>query len=241
MQIVFYTIYKTTNKINGKIYIGKHKTVDPNDDYLGSGTVFNEAKVKYGRENFMKEVLFIFDNEAEMDAKEAELVTEEFVLEDTNYNICPGGQGGWGYVNLSGFNRTEWHKENNSFHMKNMSKKGNEQKKILSETNPSWKENYLKKLSISQKKYIKEHGNQSLGTHHTEEWKQKHSAIMKGKAKGKNNSQFGSMWITNGNENRKIKNVDDIPEGWNKGRKIKSVNCSGIAQMVEQVTGSEKI
>lgn len=54
---------------------------------------------KYGIENFQKEVLFIFDNEEEMDAKEAELVTEEFVLLETNYNLCPGGRGGWEYIN----------------------------------------------------------------------------------------------------------------------------------------------
>ena len=34
---MFYTIYKITNKINGKIYIGKHQTKDPYDLYYGSG------------------------------------------------------------------------------------------------------------------------------------------------------------------------------------------------------------
>lgn len=38
--------------------------------------------------------------------------------------------------------------------------------------------------------------------------------------KGEKNSQFGSMWITNGTENKKIKKVDIIPEGWYKGRKM---------------------
>lgn len=36
-----------------------------------------------------------------------------------------------------------------------------------------------------------------------------------------NNSQYGTMWITNGSENKKIKKVDTIPEGWYKGRKVK--------------------
>lgn len=35
-----------------------------------------------------------------MDAKEAELVTEEFVARDDNYNLCVGGKGGWSYVNI---------------------------------------------------------------------------------------------------------------------------------------------
>ena len=94
-----FTIYKTINQINGKIYIGKHQTLDPYDDYMGSGKQIRDAFKKYGKENFKKEVLFIFDSEEEMNAKEAELVTPDFIKEYTNYNMCPGGQGGWGYVN----------------------------------------------------------------------------------------------------------------------------------------------
>jgi hypothetical protein len=90
-----YTIYKTTNLINGKIYIGKHKTNNPNDDYPGSGTDIRKAIIEYGRENFKKEILFIFETSDEMDEKEAEIVTSEFVLREDNYNICPGGKGGW--------------------------------------------------------------------------------------------------------------------------------------------------
>lgn len=94
-----YTVYKTTNLVNNKIYIGKHQTDNLNDDYLGSGKLLVSAIEKYGRENFKKEILFVFETEEEMNVKEAELVTEEFVKEDSNYNLCPGGQGGWGYVN----------------------------------------------------------------------------------------------------------------------------------------------
>lgn len=99
-----YTIYKITNKINGKIYIGKHQTNDLNDDYMGSGKRLASAIKKHGIDNFEKEILFDFDNEEEMNAKESELVTEDFVKKDTNYNLCPGGQGGWGYINSQGLN-----------------------------------------------------------------------------------------------------------------------------------------
>ena len=94
-----YTIYKITNKVNNKIYIGKHQTKDPNDGYMGSGKMLRRAQKKYGIENFIKEILYIFDTEDEMNAKEKELVTEEFCLREDTYNICIGGQGGFSYIN----------------------------------------------------------------------------------------------------------------------------------------------
>lgn len=96
---MLYTIYKITNLINNKIYIGKHQTNNLDDDYLGSGKMLQRALKKYGKENFKREILFTFSSEQEMNQKEAELVTEDFCAREDTYNICPGGQGGWGYVN----------------------------------------------------------------------------------------------------------------------------------------------
>ena len=78
-----YTIYKVTNKINGKCYIGKHQTDDINDGYMGSGKLIKQAIRKYGLDNFSKEILFIFDNEDDMNVKERELV----VIGEGSYNI----------------------------------------------------------------------------------------------------------------------------------------------------------
>ena len=101
---MYFTVYKTTNLVNGKIYIGKHITEDPNDRYLGSGHLFYKAVRKYGVKNFKKEVLFIFDNEEEMLDKERELVNEEFIKDDSNYNLIVGGTGS--YSQLHGNNGT---------------------------------------------------------------------------------------------------------------------------------------
>jgi len=103
---LFYTIYKITNILDNKIYIGKHQTKNINDNYMGSGKHLKRAIKKYGIENFVKEFLFIFDNEEEMNIKEKELVSEEFCLREDTYNMCVGGQGGFGYINQHGLNWT---------------------------------------------------------------------------------------------------------------------------------------
>jgi len=91
---MYYTIYKITNKINGKIYIGKHQTTNINDSYYGSGAKLLLAIEKYGKQNFIKEVLFTYDNEHDMNEKEKEIITEEFVSRKDTYNIGVGGEGG---------------------------------------------------------------------------------------------------------------------------------------------------
>ena len=89
-----YLIYETINILNGKRYIGKHATNNINDNYLGSGLYLNNAINKYGRENFSKKILFQFETEDEMNAKEIELITLDVVSDDMYYNIALGGQGG---------------------------------------------------------------------------------------------------------------------------------------------------
>lgn len=89
-----YIIYKITNIVNGKIYIGKHQTSNINDSYFGSGVALERAIKKYGKKSFTKEVLYIFDNEFEMNEKEKEIVNQQFILCENNYNLGVGGDGG---------------------------------------------------------------------------------------------------------------------------------------------------
>jgi hypothetical protein len=42
-----------------------------------------------------------------------------------------------------------------------------------------------------------------------------------GHQQGQSNSQYGTMWVTNGETNKKIKKNEPIPEGYYPGRKLK--------------------
>lgn len=87
-------VYKTTNLINGKIYIGVHSTNKIEDGYLGSGRIFRRALKKYGEANFKREILFDFPSVEKAYDKERELVTKDFIERKDNYNFRTGGEGG---------------------------------------------------------------------------------------------------------------------------------------------------
>jgi len=213
---MFYIIYKITNKLDGKIYIGKHQTKDLHDGYMGSGKLLRYAINKYGLENFTKEILFQFDNEADMNAKEGELVTEEFVKEDTNYNLCPGGNGGFGHININKLNVTiDEQRKRNPEIIKIAAINGGKAKKLLMENDAEYREKCIAAQSNGLKEYFKTNRGTFTGKSHTEETKNK---LRKPKNQGAKNSQFGTMWITNGKENKKIKKDSIIPVDWYRGR-----------------------
>lgn len=107
-DIMYYTVYKVTNKVNGKYYIGKHQTVLLTDSYMGSGKLLRRAIQKYGSNNFVKEILYVCDNKAEMNAKEKELA----IVSKETYNLCEGGKGGFGYINRNKLNGDKFAKVN---------------------------------------------------------------------------------------------------------------------------------
>jgi hypothetical protein len=145
-----YTIYQTVNKINNKVYIGKHQTENPNDTYLGSGIALRNAIKKYGVENFEKIILFDFDTEQEMNDKERELITEEFVKRKDTYNRGVGGEGG---PHFKGKTHTEETRKKLSEIAKTKPKvytKESKERHAEAGRKRIWSEETRKKLSISR-------------------------------------------------------------------------------------------
>lgn len=216
---MYYTVYRVTNKVNGKIYVGVHKTNNLDDDYMGSGTYLRRAQEKHGIENFEKEILFVFDNPEDMYAKEAEIVNEDFLSEENTYNLNLGGTGSWHSCN------TKYGIENRKHTFSVWQKAGVAATINKFENNIEFRNRHiersiesLRKINENRKVYFP--NGTFYGKTHSEETKQKMSEAGKQRT-GNKNSQFGTMWITNGVENRKIQKNEEIPDGWNKGRKLK--------------------
>jgi hypothetical protein len=95
-MIEYNIVYKTTNLINGKIYVGKHIQYDTSafDGYLGSGTLLWEAIESYGIENFKRETIEFCESEKISFQRENYWV-EMLSARDLNvgYNIQIGGYG----------------------------------------------------------------------------------------------------------------------------------------------------
>ena len=207
---IFY-IYKTTNLINNKFYIGKHCTTKLENDYLGSGKRLRYSIRKYGKENFKKEILEFCENQEVLAEREKEIVNQEMLNNSLCMNLMIGGRGGYAYNNIT--------KEQHS----NFSKLGGINSAKIRKENPE----IDKKVKFASSKSLKErHKLKQInyvtwpkGKRHKEETKLKMSQSSKGIGRGNSNSQYGTMWITNGIENKKIKNTDIIPNGYYKGRK----------------------
>lgn len=228
---MFYTIYKITNSVNGKIYIGKHQTKDLEDGYMGSGKRLKNAIKRHGIDAFEKEILFLFDNESDMNAKEAELVTEKFCMRKDTYNLCPGGHGGFGYINSN---------------EEILSKRDTYENKLKGRiaANEVIAQNFGSTYNQTRIAGLAGAAAYSLKFKNDEEFRNKRIAILKeaneksqskesklkrkqtmrdkGHSKGSKNPQFGKMWIHSLTEKKSkmIDKNDSIPEGWSKGRKL---------------------
>jgi group I intron endonuclease len=147
-----YVIYKTTNKLNGKFYIGKDEHNNPK--YLGSGKLLHQAIKKYGRENFEKEIIEYCSSQTHCD-REVFWINELNSFSPKGYNIMDGSFGSFGGDNYT-------HHPNKKLYRKRISKAltGKKHSKIhnerigkgkLGNLNPAKRDDVRTKISESRK------------------------------------------------------------------------------------------
>ena len=195
---IYYLVYRLTNLVNGKIYIGCHMTKNLDDGYMGSGTRINYAKKKYGIMNFKKEILKICESADEMLAEEAKIVNEEFLKRDDVYNLICGGRGSWFFINAKKQIDEQFRNQIRKSLSKSLKRRHNTGEA------KSWKDNFS-----------------WFGLKHSEDTKHKMKNSHVGKHIGNKNSQFGTCWIRNQQISKKIKKEDIeiyLRQGWLKGR-----------------------
>jgi len=206
-------LYKTTCLVTGRYYIGMHSTNNLEDGYMGSGKRLRYSIRKYGKENHVKEILEFFDSRELLVEAEKKVVSSDLIKDKMCMNIVEGGTGGNTYSFVT---KESKEKMLNGLSLgrviycdriKNDLEFRNKMLRVLAK-------NRLDSINSGKFKNNKTF----KGKNHSEKTK----LLMSEKAKqriGDKNSQYGTMWITNGIENRKIKKEDVIPAGWYKGRK----------------------
>ena len=96
--MVIYSIYRITNSINGKVYIGQ--SIDPTGRFARHcsskkiNSVIRHAISKHGAHNFTMEVIFQSTSSNDIDWAERHFIQEHnSMTRSGGYNIEPGGQG----------------------------------------------------------------------------------------------------------------------------------------------------
>ncbi|HLD89547.1 MAG TPA: NUMOD3 domain-containing DNA-binding protein [Patescibacteria group bacterium] len=219
---MFYVVYKITNIINNKIYIGCHRTAHVDDTYMGSGRHLIAAQRKYGIQNFKKDILAVFDNHEDMSELEEILVNKDFVKHPFTYNLIEGG-----YKNIATINEFKlnlYGKNGQKGYGQENLVCGNKLKTLLIASG-RW-EKYKDKISKSHTGKHKGTKNAFYGKKHTQETKNIIGRKNSIKQAGQLNSRYGTVWIycPYTHESRSI-NKEELNTlenlGWVRGRKIK--------------------
>lgn len=212
----YHFIYKTTNLVNKKFYVGMHSTKNLNDGYLGSGKLLWHSIRKYGLKCHKREILEFLPSRATLERREAEIVNEDLLANPLCMNLKVGGTGGWDHCNFSQKEIDkrcwQWVKA----HSDKLKCDEEYRRKISSVMSKAVR----RRIESGEKLFGDKQGLGFLGKSHTEETKQK---MRKSKNRGKANSQFGTRWIYSleTKTSKRINKEDPLPDGWFEGRKVK--------------------
>ena len=171
-------IYRITNLINGKTYIGQHKYKKLDDSYMGSGKILKQAIKKHGIENFKKEILYSrIQYKETADNMERFAIAKERAIGKAEYNLADGGQGG-DLGNAINKKRSEALKNKNKGKKLSEETKQKISEKMKGNTNSKGKklsEEARKKISEAErgKPGMKGEKNPMWGRHHSEETRKK--------------------------------------------------------------------
>ncbi len=216
-----FLVYRTTNLLNGRYYIGMHSTENVDDGYLGSGRRLKAEVKKYGRENFERIVIDDLASKEAMSNLEASLVTEEVLRDPLCLNLKIGGEGGWDHLNTP--------------------EGVDQRRKTFVHRNRAGQEAFLKRLDEDAKFRIQhlkmlEGARKQAQIVRTEKYpngtfaNKRHTTATcdrmrvshQGKHDGEKNSQFGTCWMSKDLVAVKVKRhqVDEhLLNGYSRGRK----------------------
>lgn len=208
----YHIVYKTTNLVNNKFYVGVHSTNNLNDGYMGSGKRILYSLAKHGKENHCFEILELCISRKQMFSREEEIINEKFLQNPLCLNIAIGGKGGWDHQSEEDL-------------LKACSLGGKACAERLKK-DPVLRERRRKDSSAIMIKAHKEgkfNYDNFSGKSHSEETKKLMSLKAKERISEKN-SQFGTCWIYNLElrENKKILKDEleqFLDDSWVKGRK----------------------
>ena len=183
-------IYKTTNLINGKFYVGKDER--NKNDYLGSGLNLHRAIKKYGKENFIKETIEICSTREELIEREKYWI-KETKSQEIGYNIADGGWGGNTYTEETR-QRISQEFKGREVDPKTIEKTKKTREKRKQE-NPD-----VYKMSEEQKQILsKTH----KGKVHPKEWRERQSEVMKKLYHSEYTSKFEKFIENQKSENKR--------------------------------------
>ena len=193
-------IYRTTNLLNNRYYIGMHSTENIDDGYLGSGRRIKAEIKKYGKDYFVREVLEELPTYEALKLREKEIVNEALLADPLNINLKIGGEGGGKFIDAE--------------HQQKCCKAGG----LAGGSRVAWERHRAKMAKAVSDVMKRRHliGFTTSGT------TGKRFKKTPGSASGKKNSQYGSCWVTKDGNTIKIQQTDlddHLAQGFCRGRK----------------------